>query len=294
MPILFHAYLKREKLSLKLLKVLEKIYFPVIIIWGSIFTVLVYLEAQDITIYALIVLICGGLFVVKPNFSRLFFITGLVVFSVLIYLNASSVLIANGLIFKAVIVTGIGYLISQANYRIRFELHQKNAQLENINDTLKDQVLRDSLTGLYNNGYVFDYIDNAIDMSIQYGKALSVLMIDIDDFKAINDQYGHLEGDYVIKEVAKIILDETRDFDIAARYGGEEFIVVLNNSDLEQAKKIASRIIGSINKTVYNFEESVTVSIGAAQWDKDNRNDLIKKADDKLYEAKENGKNKVM
>jgi len=292
-PILFYVFLKKEHFKIRVLDVLEKIYFPIIIVWGSLFTVLVYLEAQDITIYTIIILICGGIFVVKPLYSRFLFGGGLIVFSLLIYLNASSILIANGLIFKALIVSGIGYIISSANYKIRYELHQKNAQLENINETLKDQVLRDSLTGLYNNGYIFDYIDNAIEMAIQYGKDLSLLMIDIDDFKAVNDQYGHLEGDCVIKEVANIIRRETREFDIAARYGGEEFIVVLNNSDLVLAKVIAQRILLAIESTKFNFDEHITVSIGTSQWQRDNRNTLIKKVDDKLYEAKNSGKNCV-
>lgn len=293
LPILFYVFLKKDQFKIKVLDILEKIYFPIIIVWGSLFTVLVYLEAQDITIYTIIILICGGMFVVKPIYSRFLFSGGLIVLSVLIYANASSVLIANALIFKALIVTGIGYMISSTNYRIRYELHQKNAQLESINETLKDQVLRDSLTGLYNNGYIFEYIDNAIEMAIQYGKDFSVLMIDIDDFKAVNDHYGHLEGDYVIKEVATIILRETRDFDITGRYGGEEFIVVLNNSDLEHAKVIGERIRLTIESTVFNFNEHITVSIGTSQWQRDNRNALIKKADDKLYEAKDNGKNCV-
>lgn len=293
LPILFYVFLKKNQFKIKVLGILEKIYFPMIIVWGSIFTVLVYLEAQDITIYTIIILICGGMFVVKPIYSRFLFGGGLIVFSLLIYINASSVLAANGLIFKALIVTGIGYIISSTNYKIRYELHQKNARLESINETLKDQVLRDSLTGLYNNSYIFEYIDNAIEMAIQYGKNFSVLMIDIDDFKAVNDHYGHLEGDNVIKEVATIILREIRDFDIAGRYGGEEFIVVLSNSNLEQAKVIAERILLAIESTVFNLNEHITVSIGTSQWQRDNRNAIIKKADDKLYEAKENGKNCV-
>lgn len=293
-PILFYSYMKKDKLSLNTLMLLEKIYFPVIIIWGSLFTVLVYLEAGDITIYTIIVLLCGGLFVVNPNYSRVFYATGLGIFSALIYLNASNIQLANGLVFKSVIVTGIAYMVSQANYRNRNELHLKNSQLENMNETLKDQVLRDSLTGLFNNGYVFEYIDNTIDMATQYGKEFSIIMIDIDDFKLINDQYGHLEGDFVIKEVARIIESETRDFDVAARYGGEEFIVVLNNSDIKRARLVSKRIVETVSRTSYNFKERVTVSIGIAQWDKDSRNELIQKADDKLYQAKTSGKNRVI
>jgi diguanylate cyclase (GGDEF)-like protein len=268
-PILFLVYSKRESFSFKIISILEKIYLPVILIWGSLFTVLVYLDMQDITIYTIIILLIGGLFIIEVNYSRALFTIGWLVFAVLLWCFTTEVAVANGLVFKALIVTILGYIISSMNYRIRLELHLNQEALEEMNDQLKDQVIRDSLTGLYNNGYTFEFLDQAIEKAKYYEKELSLLMIDIDDFKLVNDNHGHLEGDYVIQSVAKSILDATRDFDVVGRYGGEEYIVVLSNTDLERAKQIAKRILKTISETATHFETKVTASIGVAQWDKD-------------------------
>jgi diguanylate cyclase (GGDEF)-like protein len=248
---------------------------------------------QDITIYTIIILLIGGLFIIEVNYSRVLFAIGWLVFSILLWRFTSEVAIANGLVFKALIVTILGYIISSMNYRIRLELHHNQEALEEMNDKLKDQVIRDSLTGLYNNGYTFEFLDRAIEKAKHYDKELSLLMIDIDDFKLVNDNHGHLEGDYVIQSVAKSILDATRDFDVIGRYGGEEYIVVLSNTDLERAKQIAKRILKTISETETHFESKVTASIGVAQWDKDTRHNLIQRADMNLYQAKRNGKNQL-
>ncbi len=293
LPILFLVYSKRESFSFKVLSILEKIYLPIILIWGSLFTVLVYLDMQDITIYTIIILLIGGLFITEVNYSRALFTIGWLVFSILLWRFTSEVTVANGLVFKALIVTILGYIISSMNYRIRLELHLNQETLEEMNDKLKDQVIRDSLTGLYNNGYTFEFLDQAIEKAKHYDKELSLLMIDIDDFKLVNDNHGHLEGDYVIQSVAKSILDATRDFDVVGRYGGEEYIVVLSNTDLERAKQISKRILKTISETETHFESNVTASIGVAQWNKDTRHSLIQRADMNLYQAKRNGKNQL-
>ncbi len=129
-------------------------------------------------------------------------------------------------------------------------------------------------------------------------ESVSVLMIDVDFFKKINDTYGHIAGDFILKEVAKIIKNSTRPFDVVARYGGEEFIVMLSGDTAEQAKSVAERIRTNIekNKFIYeNTEIPVTISIGAAQHKcgQETAKDLVNRADKALYESKKSGRNKT-
>jgi len=132
------------------------------------------------------------------------------------------------------------------------------------------------------------------------GENICVLMIDIDHFKKLNDNYGHSFGDIVIKEVAAIILSHIRREDIAARYGGEEFSVVLRYIKLEIAVKIAERIRQTIELKVFDFEGTsvrTSISTGVVQLKPEIDlvpQDLIKRADDALYEAKKTGRNKVV
>lgn len=294
LPMLYYLMYKRKPINLKWIDNLEYLYYTVIVIWGSTFTALIYLSREDITIYVMVVLLCSSVFTVRPKRSRLLFASAITFFGILIYMYAETMLAANALFFKSLIVTMIAYMISMTGYRIRKELHETNKKLLRVNEQLKDQVIRDSLTGLYNNGYIFDYIDHEVEKTKRYDKSLSLIMLDIDDFKQVNDQFGHLEGDNVIKAVADILKNETREFDLPARYGGEEFLIVMTNTDISTANQVAERIRRAIENLKFSFDHQITVSVGLAQWDKDTRSSLIKKADDQLYKAKASGKNRIM
>jgi len=142
---------------------------------------------------------------------------------------------------------------------------------------------------------------NMRDIFANYNEErISLLMIDIDHFKNLNDTYGHSFGDIVIKEIAAIILHNTRIEDIAARYGGEEFTVVLRYISLDIAQIIAERIRKTVEDTSFKNDKSIvksTISIGLAQFDpKIDKvpQDLIKRADAALYKAKENGRNRIV
>jgi diguanylate cyclase (GGDEF)-like protein len=296
--ILYLTYLfayKKKLISLSKTKRIhvDKIYYVVILIWGSVFTVLVYLEVQDITIYAIVCLMIAAMFIVEPKAILGMFAGNMIVFSVLVYLMAESVLIANGIVFKGLIVTVIAYLISRSNYKIRFNNYEMNRHLAVANEKLQDQAVRDSLTRLYNNGFIFDYLENAIEKVRKKTGALTILMIDIDDFKQVNDTHGHLVGDDVIRAISQLLIQETRDQDVVARYGGEEFMVVLNDTTKEQGGVIAERIRKKVEENVHAEIEKVTVSIGMAQLSDESLNELIQRADKKLYEAKAGGKNVV-
>lgn len=165
-----------------------------------------------------------------------------------------------------------------------------NAQLEKMSRT-------DGLTGLFNRRYWEELCQNEFKRSNRTGEVSSLIILDIDHFKNINDNYGHSAGDQVIKTMAKIISTAIRETDFAGRYGGEEFTVILPNTDAQNAKLVAERIRKLTAKIPVEYEEHLinfTVSVGIAMLDPSYSSHLmwIDRADKGLYQAKENGRNR--
>jgi len=156
---------------------------------------------------------------------------------------------------------------------------------------------RDGLTGLYIIGHFRLLLDAEVAEAQQSGMPLAVIMTDIDHFKQFNDTYGHQEGDFILKEVARIMSSTCRELDIVGRYGGEEFIIMLPNAPLSGARNIAERIRRGIEDRLFSHmgkKYKVTLSLGVTQLDPlDSSDDFIKRADEALYEAKHAGRNTV-
>ena len=158
--------------------------------------------------------------------------------------------------------------------------------------------IRDSLTDVYTRRYFFERLQDELERSKVRKMKMSLLMIDVDFFKKINDQYGHLAGDQILKSMANIIKENIREIDIAGRYGGEEFCVVLPDTDLDGARYAAHRILLATSQSTikaYDTVVEVTVSIGVSTFPQDAKsmNELIEKADQSLYQAKHKGRNRV-
>lgn len=160
-------------------------------------------------------------------------------------------------------------------------------------DALQQMALHDQLTGLYNRHYLLDISNKKLANCTRHNNALSVLMIDIDHFKKINDIHGHLVGDEVIKHVATILNSQNRAEDVVARFGGEEFVIVLEHCDINDALIKADKIRLAVAEGTPN-DIAVTISIGVAQFDnKQNFDSLLKSSDIALYAAKDKGRNRV-
>lgn len=191
-------------------------------------------------------------------------------------------------IIPAVVAPPIVYLAM----RMAYELDVARERLQRIS-------LTDELTRMFNRRYLFYSLALAIERSRRYRMELSVLMMDIDHFKSINDAYGHLAGDQVLKETARRILSEMRGIDFVARYGGEEFVAVLSNTGTEGAYILAERmrrfVAGTpVSTTTENI--GLTISIGVAVLRNEDRDfrDLLERADGALYLAKTKGRNRVV
>ncbi len=185
--------------------------------------------------------------------------------------------------------------------RIKVHLRIKNLQdeLRKANVRLEELSNRDSLTNIYNRRYFIDLVEKELDRARRYGSRLSFLMIDIDNFKAFNDTYGHLVGDMVLTEVAQLLHSGLRKTDTVARYGGEEFALLLPETDAKGSYAVAERYRVQVQVHKFGSETEplkVTISVGISHYPSrgiDTVDDLIRIADDALYQAKRNGRNRV-
>ncbi|MFH1762466.1 MAG: diguanylate cyclase [bacterium] len=169
--------------------------------------------------------------------------------------------------------------------------------IEAANKRLEELSITDPLSGLYNKRHFQSRLESEINRTCRSKEPFSLAMIDIDNFKTINDTQGHPVGDKVIAEIGRILKTTVRKIDVCVRYGGEEFAVLLLNTNISGAQVAAEKIRTGVEKTpilIPNCNEKiqVSVSIGIAQYDPE-KEDLIKRADDALYISKKNGKNRV-
>lgn len=180
----------------------------------------------------------------------------------------------------SILTLSLGFML-MVNHRLRLALEHAAAH--------------DSLTGLFRREAFFETLEKEMARSHRYGEPLSILMIDLDDFKTINDQYGHLEGDRVIADFSRKAQQELRTNDVMGRYGGEEFIIVLPNTVQIGAYMIAERIRSLLSEARSDDLPRYTVSIGIAttQGNQHGVKGFISKADQALYVAKKAGKNRI-
>ncbi|MBF0469360.1 MAG: GGDEF domain-containing protein [Desulfamplus sp.] len=175
---------------------------------------------------------------------------------------------------------------------------QKIMEINDINKTLEHMTNHDALTAIYNREYVEKQIEYEFSKAKRYGSLFSLILFDIDKFKIVNDSFGHLAGDEVLKNTSLTIKSQLRSSDVFGRYGGEEFLMLLPETNLENTAFLAQRIRQSIERmtTVYNNTEiKITISLGVVQFRPDIKNylQIVHEADIALYHSKQNGRNAV-
>jgi two-component system, cell cycle response regulator len=179
------------------------------------------------------------------------------------------------------------------------ERENQLSQLAILNRKLQAAAITDALTGLPNRRYAMERLDAELGNAARDGKPLSVILIDIDRFKAVNDRHGHDVGDKVLREVSEVLRRSLRRWDGVCRWGGEEFLVVCPNTSLQNASMVAERLRVNVRDHVISmpgFANSVTLSLGVAQLDgaRANADDLVRQADQRVYRAKQDGRDRVV
>lgn len=177
-----------------------------------------------------------------------------------------------------------------------YEYQQERTK--NLLDQLEELSVKDSLTGAYNRRFLIKYIETGIEKNKKTHTPISIIMVDIDKFKTVNDDFGHLVGDDVIKGVVDIMMNSCRNYDVVARYGGEEFILVMPGASEETAYARAQQIRKKVEESDFSdaLTRKITISGGVCVYDMIFKTveQFIEGADNNLYIAKETGRNKIV
>lgn len=194
--------------------------------------------------------------------------------------------------FMTVILSDITLL-----YNLKEELDRKNKELAIINANLYNKTIKDGLTKLYSREFLIEVIEKSIQKVKRCDSSFTVCIIDVDNFKYVNDAYGHLIGDEVLRSLSEILSKNLRVSDFLGRYGGEEFILLLQETGVQETFEICERMRRQIELKKFRVKDevfSVTISIGIAKYKNQSLEDLISVADQKMYEAKRHGKNRIV
>jgi diguanylate cyclase (GGDEF)-like protein len=169
--------------------------------------------------------------------------------------------------------------------------------LKELNESLNEAARRDHLTGLANRREVLDRLAEQVSRAHRHGEVFAVVLADIDDFKRINDTYGHEAGDQVLRSVAGVFSTSLRPEDTCSRWGGEEFLIALPHTDSAGAGAVAGKLRGAVAETDVRYDNRVfhtTISAGVAEYrDGEDLDDTIRHADDAMFQAKRRGKDRV-
>jgi two-component system cell cycle response regulator len=175
----------------------------------------------------------------------------------------------------------------------------QDTELEKVHQTLYDSAVRDGLTGAYNKRYLIDRFQQEFTYARRHGEMLHLAIFDIDHFKSVNDDHGHVVGDAVLRDTCKLVLQKIRNEDLFARFGGEEFIVLMRGISTENALLVAQRIREAVANNRVSHEDislSVTISVGLVSGPTEAcfaPDDMLRAADTQLYKAKKGGRNQV-
>lgn len=296
---------KKEKINL-LMRLIQNLTIVIILIFGAVIVSIDQLVTPNITPFLVACTITGVVFLIRPLVVIIAYFGTFITFYYAIGLTQmdKSILLSNRV--NGITAMGIGICLSLILWKTnvsnilqkRFILKQQQ-ELAEKNEELEYLAFYDSMTGLYSRRRLEELLKNEIFVIRRYGHQSCIIMLDIDNFKKINDNYGHPIGDMVIKQIAYILKENIRETDAVSRWGGEEFLILLPHTSLSEATSIAEKLrkfIEDENMFIKEREVQFTASFGVTGLSGDKNDSLelaYKDADKALYLAKERGRNCV-
>ena len=286
----FHTKLKKAEITTLNIKNWEILWSSSLLLFALLVSSLVYfpIEKDQLIIFLFIGLIITALGIGSIVISNTSIKTALPFFSFISFPFIIRCYIEGEAYYQLLGTIGLmAYLIFT---RLLFSLNKTmieniRLQVENKNNSLKDP-----LTGLWNRRRLYLYIEEVIPRAIRRNNPFSIVLLDIDHFKKINDTMGHDSGDKFLIQISRWIRDLVRDEDLVVRYGGEEFMIVMPSADIQEAEKLTARILKHIREN-----SGQTISAGIASYSSEmNFNDLVIQADEALYLAKRNGRDRYV
>lgn len=285
----------------RIVNYLTPVISMVILVCLSVITGLDQIKTGQISVFVINLLVCGLLVLTPPHISFFLFTIPFGVFFVEMFTYQPDLAIRNSHLINGGIFWVAVILLSRFTYDNQISHLIKNIKLEIANQKLLTLSSHDPLTNLVNRRYFEDQIEHELSRIRRFDEQSWLILVDIDHFKKINDQFGHATGDQVIKEVASILQKNIREVDLACRWGGEEYLLLITHTGLDEVIRVAKRLCDEIARTTLDADGqkiSVTASLGVARLAShglEEKDFLVsyKLVDQAMYSAKAKGRNQV-
>lgn len=291
-PILFTIYKKFNKAHN--VKAILLFYQIGMLFLACAMSLMIQSDFASINVYIIALFIISAFIFTPPLESIILYFSVYILFFFLLpfyQINPLGILILRS---NAFIMTLLAWLLSRMVYRLKIKSFINYKTIEEKNTQLQDCSIRDSMTSLLNHASIYKKLEEEVERVKNNKCKLCIAMIDIDDFKMVNDNFGHIFGDCVLVELSKLLIQSCRITDFVGRYGGEEFILVLPNTSQQDAFYLVERIRSNIEDMEFENKIHITVSVGFSEYKSGTAKELIHCADNKLYQAKHDGKNNVV
>jgi len=276
-------------------------YIVVVVIMASGIAIVTFdqLVTTNITPFLLICIICGSVFLIRPLASFMIYVTSYMAYyySIALTITDQQILLSNRV--NGITAVGVGFLLSFIIWHYNYTNIIQKRRIESQQQQLEQMAYYDPLTDLPNRRLLEKLIKRELASVQRYGQETVIIMLDVDDFKQINDTYGHQVGDSILMQLADLLQNNVRETDTVARFGGEEFIILMPNTAVEEGYIFAERIRKIIMEKVFSVGSvtlQITSSFGVSSMgdiNSQNLEDYYLLADRALYLAKQSGKNRV-
>lgn len=291
LPLIWFIKRKIKTIGLVFPLMVQYAFIALCLIFGASLALYIQSEVDLIHMYLMMVFFAAAFFTMRPWGSAILFLMTYLYFLFLLphYVsNPNTMLVIQ---INTAFSNLAAWAMSNVLWRAKVSVFSNRKILHKQNNILLELNKKDAMTGLYNHETSLQILEAEMMRSVKLNHPLSLIIADIDDFKKVNDNHGHLSGDYVIKNVAKAIAVTVRKTDFVGRYGGEEFIIVMPFTDMASACALSRRIQSEIGTAYLYGEIRVTLSGGISQFGGESLNEFIRVTDQKLYIAKNTGKN---